>query len=85
MSLHFGTVQIAAAAVFAALTVLFAAVFVVVAVKSRSDIPFERVHRVGYWLRKRWLVLLTVLGVLVIGISLFDLPYATGSAPGGRW
>ena len=42
----------------------------------------ERVHRVGYWLRKRWLALLLVVGVLVVGISLFDLPYASGGAAG---
>ena len=39
--------------------------------------------RVGHWLRKRWLAFLLVLGVLVVGISLFDLPYATGG-PAGR-
>jgi cytochrome c oxidase subunit 2 len=40
------------------------------------------VHQVGYWLRKRWLALLVVIGVLVVGISLLDLPFASGSASG---
>lgn len=82
LSLHFGTVQIAVAAVFAALTVLFASVFVLVAVKSRSDIPYERVQSVGYWLRKRWLALLTVVIVCVLGMSFFDLPYSSGAGTG---
>ena len=82
MSLHFGTVQVAVAAVFAALAVVFAAVFVLVAVKSRSDIPYERVQSVGYWLRKRWLALLTVVIVCVLGMSFFDLPYSSGAGTG---
>ncbi len=82
MSLHFGTVQIAAGAAFAALALVFAAVFVLVAVKSRSDIPYERVQGAGYWLRKRWLALLVVVIVCGLGISLFDLPYA-GRAEAG--
>jgi len=82
MSLHYGTVQIAAAAAFAALAVTFAAVFVLVAVKSRADIPYERVQGVGYWLRKRWLALLVVVIVCGVGLSLFDLPYS-GRADAG--
>ena len=53
-----------------------------IAVQAGSDVGAERVHDVGYWLRKRWLALLLVLGVLVVGISLFDLPFATGSNAG---
>ena len=82
MALHFGTVQVVAAAVFAVLAVAFAAVFVVVGVKSRADIPYERVQGPGYWLRKRWLAVLTVVIVCVLGISFFDLPYAGRAAPG---
>ena len=33
-------------------------------------------------MRKRWLALLLVIGVVVVGISLFDLPFATGSDAG---
>jgi len=82
VSLHYGDPQIAIAAVFAALAFLLAGVFLVIGVQAGSEVAFERVHRVGYWLRKRWLVLLLVVGVLAVGISLFDLPYASGNAAG---
>jgi cytochrome c oxidase subunit II len=61
---------------------LLGCAFAVIAVHAGSDVSVERVHRVGYWLRKRWLALLLVLSVLAVGISLFDLPYATGSSAG---
>jgi len=82
VSLHYGDPQIAIAAVFAALTFLLAGVFLVIGMQAGSDVAFERVHRVGYWLRKRWLALLLVVGILAVGISLFDLPYASGGAAG---
>jgi cytochrome c oxidase subunit 2 len=82
MSVHYGDPQIAIGAVFAALAVLFAVAFVVIGVQAGRERSAQRVHDVGYWLRKRWLALLLVVGVLVVGISLFDLPYATGSAAG---
>ena len=82
MSLHFGTVQITAGVVFAVLALAFAAVFVVVAAKSRSDIPYERVQSSGYWLRKRWLALLTVVIVCVVGLSLLELPYPGRASAG---
>jgi cytochrome c oxidase subunit II len=82
LSLHFGHPQIAIGVVFALLAFVLAAVFVVIAAQAGSELAFERVHQVGYWLRKRWLALLVVLGVLVVGISLFDLPYASGGAAG---
>ena len=53
-----------------------------IAVQAGSEVAVERVYRTGYWLRKRWLAVLLVLGVLVIGISLFDLPYASGGPAG---
>jgi cytochrome c oxidase subunit II len=83
VSLHYGDPQIAIGAVFAVLALLLALAFVVIGVQAGSEVGFERVHRVGYWLRKRWLALLLVIGVFVVGISLFDLPYASGGA-GGR-
>lgn len=82
MGLHYGDPQIAIGAVFAALALLLACVFVAIGVNAGTEVAFERVHRVGYWLRKRWLALLLVVGVLVVGISLFDLPYASGGAGG---
>jgi cytochrome c oxidase subunit II len=82
VSLHFGDPQIAIGAVFAVIAVLLASAFVVIAANAGSDVSVERVHRVGYWLRKRWLALLVVIGVVVIGVSLIDLPYASGSDAG---
>jgi cytochrome c oxidase subunit 2 len=82
VSLHFGDPQIAIGVVFAVIAVLLATAFVVVGMQAGSDVSVERVHSTGYWLRKRWLALLVVIGVLVIGVSLFDLPYASGGADG---
>jgi cytochrome c oxidase subunit 2 len=82
VSLHFGDPQIAIGAVFAVLAFLLACAFLVIGVQAGSAVSVERVHRVGYWLRKRWLALLLVIGVLVVGISLFDLPFASGSDAG---
>jgi cytochrome c oxidase subunit 2 len=82
LRLDYGDPQIAIGAVFAALTLLLAGAFLVIAVQAGSDVSVQRVHQVGYWLRKRWLALLVVIGVLVVGISLLDLPFASGSAAG---
>jgi cytochrome c oxidase subunit 2 len=82
VSLHYGSPQIALGIVFAVIAVLLATAFVVIGLQAGSDVSEERVHRVGYWLRKRWLTLLLVIGVVVVGISFFDLPYATGSSSG---
>jgi len=83
VSLRYGDPQIAIGAVFAGLALVLAGAFLVIGVQAGSEASEERVHRVGYWLRKRWLALLLVIGVLVVGISLFDLPYA-GGGTGGR-
>ena len=82
MSLHYGDPQIAIGVVFGVLAFLLATAFVVIGVQAGSEVGVERVHDVGYWLRKRWLALLLVVGVVVVGISLFDLPYASGGAAG---
>lgn len=82
LTLHYGHPQIAIGIVFAVLASLLGVAFVVIGVQAGSEVAFERVHRVAYWLRKRWLALLLVIGVFVVGTSLFDLPYATGQ--GGR-
>ncbi len=80
--LHYGSPQIAIGVTFAILVLALAVVFAVIAAQAGSNVGAQRVHDVGYWLRKRWLALLLVLGVLVVGISLFDLPFATGSNAG---
>jgi cytochrome c oxidase subunit 2 len=82
MNLHFGDPQIAIGAAFATLTLLWITAFVVIAHQAGTEVGEQRVHDIGYWLRNRWLAVLVVLGVLVVGISLFDLPYASGSAAG---
>lgn len=82
MSLHYGEPQVAIGALFAASAVLLAAAFVLIGVEAGSETSVERVQRVGYWLRKRWLAALLALGVVVVGVSLFDLPYGGGGAAG---
>jgi cytochrome c oxidase subunit 2 len=83
LSLHYGDPQIAIGVVFAVLAVLYACAFAVIAAQAGSEVAQERVQAVGYWLRKRWLALLLVVGVVVVGLSLFRLPYASGG-PAGR-
>lgn len=78
--LRYGEPQVAVGVVFFVLAVIIVAVFVTVALQTVSDVPFERVQSVGYWLRKRWLGFLCALLVIVVGVSLFDLPYARGGA-----
>jgi cytochrome c oxidase subunit 2 len=80
--LHYGDPQVAIGVVFAVLALLLAGAFLVIGVQAGSDVSAERVHRVGYWLRKRWLALLVVIGVLALGVSFFDLPYASGGSAG---
>jgi cytochrome c oxidase subunit II len=82
VTLHYGEPQVVIGAVFAVLAFLLALVFLVIGVQAGSDVAVERVHRVGYWLRKRWLALLIVVGVCVVGISFTDLPYAGGASTG---
>jgi cytochrome c oxidase subunit 2 len=82
VSVHYGHPQIAIGVVFAALALLLAGAFVVIGIHAGSEVSVERVHRTGYWLRKRWLALLLVIGVLVVGTSLLDLPFASGGAAG---
>jgi cytochrome c oxidase subunit II len=82
VSLRYGDPQVAIGAVFAVLALLLATAFLVIGLQAGSEGSDERVHHIGYWIRKRWLALLLVIGVLVVGISLFDLPYPSGAASG---
>ena len=66
--------------VFGVLAVVLGCAFVVIGMQAGRSRPITGCSRVGYWLRSRWMALLVVLGVLVVGISLFDLPYASGGA-----
>ncbi len=77
--LRYGEPQIVVGVVFLVVALLLASLFVTVARHTVGDVRFERVQAVGYWLRKRWLAFLCALLVVVVGLSLFDLPYARGS------
>ena len=80
--LRYGSPQIAIGVTFAVLALLLVLVFAVIAAEAGSEVGAQRGHDVGYWLRKRWLALLLVIGVVVVGVSLFDLPFASGSDAG---
>jgi cytochrome c oxidase subunit 2 len=80
MSLHYGEPQVAVGIVFAVLAVAIIAIFVVVARSAREDVAYERVQRTGYRLRRYWLTVLASVGVAVIVLTFFYLPYASGSA-----
>jgi cytochrome c oxidase subunit 2 len=82
MSLHYGEPQVAIGVAFAVLALVFATAFTVIARQAGSEVAFERVHGIGYWLRNRWLAVLVVAGVVILGVSFFELPYARGSANG---
>jgi hypothetical protein len=82
VSLHYGDPQIAIGVVFAVLALLLAGLFLVIGLQASSEVSDERVHRIGYWLRKRWLASLLVIGVVVVGVSLLDLPFARGRDTG---
>lgn len=81
LKLHFGEPQTALAIVFGLLALSLAALFAVVAAQTRSEVPFERVQRVGYWIRRRWLTFLVLLGASVLTTSLFFMPYSSGAKP----
>src|SRR5579884_53764 len=82
MTLRFGEPQVAIGIVFGVLALVLASAFVVIGIQAGSEIGFQRVHDVGYWIRKRWLALLLVVGVVVVGSTLLDLPYSSGSDAG---
>lgn len=82
MDLHYGNPQIAIGVVFAAIALLLAGAFLVIGLHGSRDVEFEQVRREAYRLRKPWLAVLLVLGVVVVGVSFFRLPYASGGAQG---
>ena len=50
--------QISIAIAFACIAILVAAFFVLVAVRTRREVPFEEVRTVGYRIRPWWLAFL---------------------------
>jgi cytochrome c oxidase subunit II len=79
--LHFAQPQSTIAVVFGVLALALAGTFAVVARQTRRDVPFEVVREHGYRIRRFWLALLVVLGLVVIGVSTFYLPYGRQSGP----
>ena len=80
MSLHYGEPQVAVGILFGALAVAIIGIFVIVGRSARSDLVYVDVQRVGYRLRRYWLSVLVTVGVAVIVLTFFYLPYASGSA-----
>jgi cytochrome c oxidase subunit 2 len=84
MSLHYGEPQIAVGILLAVLATLLAMIFVGVARSAREDVGYEQVQRVGYRVRRYWLTTLLLVGVAVVVLTFFYLPYASGSSTGRR-
>lgn len=81
MNLHYGGIQIAILVIFLVAALAFAALFVVVALKSRRDVPLERVRDVGYRLRKPWLIGLGTTLALVLAALAFFIPSSAAESP----
>jgi cytochrome c oxidase subunit 2 len=79
--LSMGGPQSALIIVFALIVVIIAAIFVTVALNSRGDTDYEKVTKVGYWIRKRWLILLIAVAVIQVSVSTVFLPYSTSAKP----
>ena len=82
MILHYGEPQVAVGILFAVLATLLGAIFVAVARSARKDLAYEEIQRVGYRVRRYWLTTLLAVGVTVIALTFFYLPYASGSRVG---
>jgi cytochrome c oxidase subunit 2 len=81
MSLEYGATQVAALVAFVLIALGFVTVFVLVALAGTFDIEFERVRKVGYALRKPWLIFLVVVLAAALAAAAFFMPYASGAAP----
>jgi cytochrome c oxidase subunit 2 len=80
--LHYGSAQTLVGIVFLVIVLALAVVFAVIAAHAGEEVSQDRVQAIGYWIRKRWLALLTGLLVVVVGASWASLPYASGSRIG---
>lgn len=80
MSLEYGATQVIALVAFVLIALGFVAVFAVVALAATFDLEFERVRKVGYAVRKPWLILLVATLALALAVAAFWLPYASGAA-----
>jgi cytochrome c oxidase subunit 2 len=84
MTPSFGEPQVAVAIGFAAIALVLVALFVLVALQSRKEIPFERVREAAYRIRPVWLTLLAVLLAGGVIGSMFFLPYSRGADVGAE-
>jgi cytochrome c oxidase subunit 2 len=79
LELGYGDSQATIAVVFAFITITLVGVFLAVALRSRRELPFERVRAAAYRLRRGWVVLLSLILVGGIVVSLALLPYSGGA------
>ncbi|HEX6228171.1 MAG TPA: hypothetical protein VFZ41_01780 [Solirubrobacterales bacterium] len=80
----FGEPQIGVAIAFVVIALALVAIFALVALQSRREVPLEEVRGVAYRIRPAWLALLVVLlSGAVIG-SMFFLPYTRGADVGAE-
>ena len=84
MEPSFGEPQIAVAIGFAAIASALIALFVLVALQSRKEIPLERVREMAYRIRPVWFALLAVLLTGGLIGSMFFLPYSRGADVGAE-
>lgn len=80
MTLHYSDTQVSIGIAFAVIVVALVALFVVVGLNSRRDVPFPVVQKTAYWIRRRWLAILIVLMVAFVGGTMLALPYSRGAA-----
>ena len=81
MSLHYGGIQIAVLVIFLVIALAFAALFVIVALRSRREVEYERVRDVGYRLRKPWLIGLGATLAIVLAALAFFIPSSAAEGP----
>jgi cytochrome c oxidase subunit 2 len=84
MTPTFGGTQIAVAMAFLVIALALVAIFVLVALQSRKEIPLERVRAVAYRIRPVWLAILVVLLSGAVISSMFFLPYSRGADVGAE-
>lgn len=67
--------------VFFIIAIIIASIFVAVAFASRNDKTYAQVSKVGYGLRRYWLVLLLVVAATQVIVSAAFTPYSTSAKP----
>jgi cytochrome c oxidase subunit 2 len=84
MTPSFGEPQVAVGVAFALLATALATLFVLIAIQSRKEIPFERVRAGAYRIRPVWLALLVAILAGGVISSMFFLPYSSGADVGAQ-